>query len=62
MDFITTQEASKLWGISTRRITTLCNEGRVQGAVYMAHAWLIPKDAVKPEKQKTGRKPEKERG
>lgn len=56
MNYMTTQDASKIWGISTRRITTLCKDGRVNGAVYLAHAWLIPKDAIKPEKQKVGRK------
>jgi len=56
MDFMTTHEASILWGISSRRITTLCNEGRVEGAVYVAHTWLIPKLATKPEEQKRGRK------
>ena len=56
MDFMTTNEASTLWGISSRRITTLCNEGRVEGAVHVAHTWLIPKTSKKPEEQKRGRK------
>ncbi len=49
MDFITTNEIAKIWGISTRRITVLCNEGRVQGAVKMGNTWLIPREAKKPE-------------
>ena len=30
MDYITTIEMSKIWGISSRRIFLLCSQGRVQ--------------------------------
>lgn len=56
MNFITTAEASKKWGISTRRITTLCNEGRVEGAECIGRTWFIPLDATKPCTQKRGPK------
>ena len=49
MDFLTTNEVAKEWDITTRRITVLCNEGRIEGAVKMGNTWLIPKDAKKPE-------------
>lgn len=42
-----TQTAEK-WDISTRRIQILCNEGRIQGAIRIGHAWAIPDDAPKP--------------
>lgn len=45
---LTIKEASLLWGISVRRITVLCNEGRIVGAKKIAGAWLLPKDAEKP--------------
>ena len=48
MDYITTIEMSKIWGISSRRISLLCSQGRVPGAEKMGKTWLIPKDAVKP--------------
>ena len=32
MDYITTIEMSKIWGISFRRISLLCSQGRVPGA------------------------------
>lgn len=48
MDIITIKEASSAWGISIRRITVLCNEGRIVGAQKMAGVWLIPKDAERP--------------
>ena len=29
---ITVKEAAKLWGITERRVTVLCKEGRIEGA------------------------------
>lgn len=48
MEYITTKEASKRWGISTARITVLANEGRISGAQLMGRRWLIPANATKP--------------
>ena len=48
MDILTIKEASLMWGISVRRITVLCNVGRIEGAKKIAGAWLLPKDAKKP--------------
>lgn len=56
MDFLTTAKMSEIWGISTRRISLLCNEGRVEGAVKKGKTWLIPKDAKKPEDPRKVRK------
>lgn len=53
---MTTKEASIKWGISTRRVTTLCKEGRVKGAVIIGNTWLIPLNTMKPEEYKRGRK------
>ena len=39
---------SKIWGISSRRISLLCSQGRVPGAEKKGKTWLIPKNAVKP--------------
>lgn len=49
MDFLTTKEISETWKISTRRISLLCSQGRVEGAVKKGKTWLIPKNAKKPE-------------
>lgn len=43
------QEIAKIWGISERRINTLCLEGRIDGAVKFGTTWAIPEDAKKPE-------------
>ena len=48
MDILTIKEASLMWGISVRRITVLCNEGRIVGAKKIAGVWLLPKDTDKP--------------
>lgn len=48
MEIMTIKEASSVWGISVRRITALCNQGRITGARKIAGVWLLPKDAVKP--------------
>ena len=48
MDILTIKEASSMWGISIRRITVLCNEGRIVGAQKIAGVWLLPKNAERP--------------
>ena len=48
MDILTIKEASYIWGISIRRITVLCNEGRIEGAQKIAGVWLLPKNSKKP--------------
>ena len=49
MEFYTTSEMSRIWGISSRRISLLCNQNRVDGAVKKGKTWLIPAEAKKPE-------------
>jgi predicted site-specific integrase-resolvase len=48
MNLLTAKQASEKWGISTRRVTRLCEEGRIKGAAKIAGAWLMPADARKP--------------
>ncbi|MEG1011792.1 MAG: helix-turn-helix domain-containing protein [Ruthenibacterium sp.] len=48
MEFLTTKQASELWGISPRRIALLCEQGRITGAVKAGKTWLLPPDAKKP--------------
>lgn len=56
MDFITTSEMAEKWSISRRRVTTLCKEGRIEGAILRGNTWLIPEDAKKPEDPRRARK------
>jgi len=46
--FITLKEASEKWGISERRIRTLCSDGRIDGANKIGPLWTIPANAEKP--------------
>ena len=48
MDYMTVMEASEKWNLSTRRIQTLCNEGKVEGAIKFGREWPIPKENEKP--------------
>ena len=46
--YMTLKETSEVWGISTRRINTLCVEGRIPGATRMGNMWVIPEGTEKP--------------
>jgi hypothetical protein len=48
MDFLTTKQAAKLWGISPRRVALLCSQGRITGVMKAGKTWLLPPDAQKP--------------
>ena len=56
MEFLSTSEIAKKWDISRRRVTTLCIEGRIDGAVHKGNMWLIPEDAKKPDDPRRVRK------
>ena len=44
-NYITLSEAARKWGISERRIRTLCSEGRIDGVTRFGRSWAIPEDA-----------------
>lgn len=46
--YMTLKEASEKWGISDRRINTLCLEGRIKGATKVGTIWVIPSATVQP--------------
>ena len=47
--YITVKEASLKWGLSDRRVRTLCAEGKIAGATRNGRAWKIPASTIKPE-------------
>ena len=49
MEYLTTTELSQIWGISSRRISLLCSQGRIEGSIKKGKTWLIPNGAKKPE-------------
>jgi len=48
MEWLTPEEAGEKWGIKTRRVQTLCSDGKINGAVRKGRIWLIPINAPKP--------------
>ena len=56
MLFKTVKEAATEWGKSERRIHTLCNEGRVDGAQKDCWSMAVAKSCKEPVKLKPGRK------
>lgn len=56
MELLTTSEMAKKWDISRRRVTTLCAQGRIDGAILKGNIWLIPEYAEKPDDPRRVRK------
>lgn len=48
MKYISAIEAAERWNLSRRRVITLCNDGRVEGAQKAGATWIIPEVAEKP--------------
>lgn len=42
------KDAAKLWNISERRVSALCKNGKIKGAIKQGNIWLIPINAEKP--------------
>ena len=55
--YLSLKETSAKWGISDRRINTLCLENRIPCAFKVGNSWAIPADAERPkdERIKTGK-------
>lgn len=56
IEYLTTSEMSKKWNISRRRVSLLCFQNRIEGAVLNGNVWLIPDNAKKPEDPRRVRK------
>lgn len=52
-EYMTVQEAAKLWKLSERRVQKLCEGNRIKGVVRLSRVWLIPKNAEKPIDKRT---------
>lgn len=53
MKYISVCKTAEKWNISERSVRNYCNEGRVPGAILDGKTWLIPENAVKPERKKS---------
>ena len=58
MEYLTTAEFAKKWGISQRRVGIYCKEGRLEGAMIKGKTWLIPENVKKPDDPRRVRKEE----
>ena len=46
--YISVSDAAKKFGVSKRRVQTLCEQGRIKDASRISGVWLIPENAQKP--------------
>lgn len=49
LSFISAKEAAEKWNISQRRVSVLCGENRISGAMMVGNMWIIPSNAEKPQ-------------
>lgn len=55
LSFISAKEAAEKWNISQRRVSILCSENRIDGAMMVGNMWIIPSTAEKPIDKRTVR-------
>ena len=48
MEFLSSSEIAKRWGVSERSVRNYCASGRVPGAVQAGKTWIVPAGAAKP--------------
>ena len=48
MEYMTTQETAKKWGVTQRRIQAMCEKGKIPTAERIGLLWVIPKGTPKP--------------
>lgn len=55
MEYLSVKETAQKWNVSVRRIQALCKQGRIEGAMKVGNAYIIPNSSEKPEdKRKKG--------
>lgn len=55
---LTAKEVAQKWNLTETRVTVLCKQGRIEGAVLEKNRWQIPDDAQKPKDKRKERKSE----
>ncbi len=55
LSFMSAKEAAEKWNISQRRVSVLCSENRIDGAMMVGNMWIIPANAAKPIDKRTVR-------
>ncbi|MDO4459781.1 MAG: DNA-binding protein [Clostridia bacterium] len=46
--YVTINEMAEKWHISSRRIRTMCSQGKIDGAAKFGTTWAIPIGAERP--------------
>lgn len=46
--YLSAQDISTIWGITKRRVQSLCVNNRIPGVIRIGNMWAIPADAIKP--------------
>lgn len=49
MQYLTSSEIAEKWGLTKRRVNSLCQCGSVKGAYKHGYRWMIPADAKRPD-------------
>lgn len=51
MKYVSVSDIAEKWGLAERTVRNYCNAGRVDGAILDGKTWLIPENAVKPQRK-----------
>jgi len=46
--YLTVKEVAENWGLSIRRIETMCINGQLEGVTKFGKSWVIPERAERP--------------
>ena len=52
MEYLSLRQTAEKWGLSIRRVQTLCSTDRIPGAIKIGSYWAIPADAEKPKDER----------
>lgn len=61
LSFMSAKEAAQKWNISQRRVSVLCGENRIKGAMMVGNMWIIPSNANKPDDKRIIRSDKKDK-
>lgn len=56
MGYASAKDFANRWQLSERRVQTLCQEGRIEGALKTSGVWMIPNNAIRPMRLSGGKK------
>lgn len=45
---MTIKEVAEKWGVTRRRVQTLCSQGKIEGATRFGNVWAIPENVIRP--------------